>query len=145
MQSFIIIKGGYTHHESITIPIDATTLDILRASTHVEVRFRPLSPSDTGARQRFYYGIYIPNVIQRRRELSGVLMSEGEVDLLNRKEANNGEFTVKVTDNGEAIIFKDLHISRMTRPEFNQFINNCDEYWRARGIDPVTDNELCRD
>jgi hypothetical protein len=138
MESYVLcnsVDGG-----QLTIPLDKYAKAIMASSKRIEIRIRPLPERISEGSMRYYRGIYIPNIIVQYRELNGKTLSMGEVDVMCKKDANNGTFRYIEIDGKEAVIFDELHVSQMTKEEFKRFIANCDLYWSALGITPPDDN-----
>lgn len=134
MEAYILCPS--TTSDTLTVPLNKYAKAIMAMGGKVEIRIRPL-PVQTGpGHHRYYRGIYIPNIITQNKDLNGTTLSMAEVDLINKRDANNGAFKLVEVDGDEAIIFNELQTSKMTVPEFNSFIANCDLYWSEKGITP---------
>ena len=130
-----IIKDGF-----VCIPITDAILSVLQDNTGclIETRFDLIPKAIKPENIRYYYGILIPHIIRVYRELNGIRLSEGEVDLLNRREANNGHFKTATVNNKAAIIFSDISLKEMNTIQYRDFIENVYAYWNMKGIEPPT-------
>jgi hypothetical protein len=125
----------------LLIPLTDGQLAMIEGLPMLEVQIRRHDTAIGAEHIRYYNGVLIPHIIRSYKELNGVTLSHGEVDLTNKKDANSGRFTSKVIDGRACIIFEDLEVSRMKRGEFHRFIENCNAHWSKLGISPPSERK----
>jgi hypothetical protein len=124
-----VVKDG-----AITIQLHDSILQSIAAGKAIDIRIRPVQNLVEAEHRGYYYGVMIPTIIAQYKHLNGVRLTDGEVDLINKRDAASGTFTLREVDDEVYIRFKELSLSKMNVQEFASFIDKCQLYWSEKGI-----------
>jgi hypothetical protein len=104
------------------------------SNNRLEVRVQKFINSTTAAQLRWYHGVVIPAIIEQVKESQGEEFERDEIDLINKQHANSGKFKTAIVGGQSVVMFKEPHVSKMNKDQFQRFIENVIYYWGGRGI-----------
>ena len=134
LMQYEVHKKPVVQDGTITIKLQSTILQSIEAGKAIDIRIRPVLNLVGAEHRAYYYGVMIPLIIEQYKQLNGVRMTDGEVDLINRRDAASGIFTLREVNDEIYIRFKELSLSSMNVQEYASFIDKCHLYWSEKGI-----------
>ena len=134
IMQYEVIQRPVVGDGTITVKLSQSIIEAIESGASIDIRIRPVQNLIGAQHRAYYYGVMLPTIIEQRRRQTGVRMTVAEADLLCKKEAASGLFSMKEVNDEVFIRFKDLSLSHMTTEQYNTFIDQCHLYWGERGV-----------